>query len=57
MENERKLTQLVDADKIVFDYVTVEWFVTCKSNKIAAFNGIRTLDIFREKYDCNVRRL
>ena len=43
------ITQFVDADKIVFDGVTVDWCVKCKFNKTLTLDSIRTLDIFKRK--------
>ena len=42
------MNQFVDADKILFDNVTVDWCVTYIFNKIVDLDSIRTLDIFRE---------
>ena len=40
-EIERKnITLFVDADKIVFGDVTIEWLVTCKYDKIISLDGI-----------------
>ena len=51
------ITQFVDADKIVVDYVTVDWCVTYKFNKILDLNSIRAFELFSEKNHCNMRRL
>ena len=44
-----KITQFVDADKIVFVDITSDWCVTCKFNKIMALDSIRTLDMFNRE--------
>ena len=43
------ITQSIDADKIVFDDVTVDWCVTCKFNKIGDLGSITTLEMFQRQ--------
>ena len=44
-----KMTQFLDADKIVFDDVTVDCCVTCKVDKLMSLDSARKIDLFQEK--------
>ena len=46
-EIEKKNIRFLDYDKILFGDVTIDWYVTCKFNKIMALDSIRMLEIFQ----------
>ena len=47
---ERKnISQFVDADKMAFVGIAVDWCATCKFNKITASDIIMTLELFHIK--------
>ena len=50
----KNIILFLDADKIVFGGVTVEWGVTCKYNEIIALESIWWLKCFIEKQFPNV---
>ena len=49
------MIQFVDADKILFDGVNVDWCAIYKLNEIVALNIIRTLEMFQIRFYFNVR--
>ena len=49
------MIQFVDADKILFDGVNVDWCAIYKLNEIVALNIIRTLELFQIRFYFNVR--
>ena len=45
----KNTTQFVHYDKMMFADVTVDWYITCKFNKIIALYIIRMIDLFQIK--------
>ena len=57
--DKKKITYFVDSDKIVFDDVTVYWYVTYTFNKTMAQDIIMRIDMFQRKllFICEVNLL
>ena len=47
--DKKKIIYFVDPDKIVFDDVTVDWYVTYKFNKSTDLDIIRRIELFQRK--------